>query len=136
MWWFDMATNTDKWFVGQLPVSSAYVGETKVYPSGGGRENSWYFIHEKLSNFDQFRDVGFYEAANQYGRTTWCAKDAYGKYFLENRDYKKGQVWLLEYDDGTTFTTTAILSHSDQHYACGLTYAPKENAWWSLVSDG
>ena len=31
-----MATKEDKWFVGQLPVSSAYVGETQVYPSGDG----------------------------------------------------------------------------------------------------
>ena len=30
-----MATNTDKWFVGQLPVSKGFVGGTQVYPSQG-----------------------------------------------------------------------------------------------------
>ena len=40
-----MATNSDKWFVGNRPVSEAFVGETKVYPAGGGVVYSQEFIN-------------------------------------------------------------------------------------------
>jgi len=45
-----MPTNSDKWFVGPLPVSKAFVGETQVYPVGGGggdplAPGTYWFLH-------------------------------------------------------------------------------------------
>ena len=86
-----MATKEDKWFVGQLPVSSAYVGAKKVYPAGApiGPASEYTIIHKKEGFTEGYLpytlDRSPYRISRQLdadGNRIWLDGEPGGKYNL------------------------------------------------------